>query len=364
MSAVAKLAEAETPVLFVDRDGTLIEEPADKQVDSLRKVRFMPGVFAALSQLTRHGYRLVMVTNQDGLGSERYPRAVFEEVQEFVLDAFSSQGIVFDAVLVCPHTASEDCACRKPKTQLIDRYLGTREIDLAASAVVGDRETDLELARNVALRGVRVQREGAPDASWPAVVEELLARRGEFTRKTKETSVHVRVNLDGPGPVAVSTGIGFFNHMLEQLAQHGGFALELKCEGDLKVDEHHTVEDSALALGEALRRALGAKLGIGRYGFLLPMDEAQATVSVDLSGRAFARFEGKFERESVGGLPTELVPHFFRSLGEALKAAIHVAVQGENAHHMIEACFKGVGRSLRQAFRRDGVQLPTTKGVL
>jgi imidazoleglycerol-phosphate dehydratase/histidinol-phosphatase len=364
MSAVAKLAEAETPVLFVDRDGTLIEEPADEQVDSLRKVRFMPGVFAALSELTRHGYRLVMVTNQDGLGSERYPRAVFEEVQEFVLDAFSSQGIVFDAVLVCPHTASESCACRKPKTQLIDRYLGMREIDLAASAVVGDRETDLELARNLALRGLRVQRGGAPDASWPAVVEELLARRGDLTRRTKETIVHVRVNLDGPGPVAVSTGIGFFNHMLEQLAQHGGFALELRCEGDLKVDEHHTVEDSALTLGEALRRALGGKLGIARYGFTLPMDESEAVVTLDLSGRAYAKFSGSFNREAVGGLPTELVPHFFRSLSEGLGAAIHVTVRGENAHHMIEACFKGVGRSLRQAFRREGRELPSTKGVL
>ncbi len=364
MSAAARIESLATPVVFVDRDGTLIEEPPDSQVDALHKVRFMPGVFAALAELVRHGYTLVMVTNQDGLGSERYPRPVFEEVQEFVLDAFNSQGIVFDAVLVCPHTASEGCACRKPKTQLIDRYLGTREIDLAASAVVGDRETDLELARNLALRGLRVQRDGTPDASWPAVVQELLARRGDFSRQTKETRVQVRVNLDAPDPVAASTGIGFFNHMLEQLAQHGGFALELKCEGDLKVDEHHTVEDSALALGEALRRALGAKLGIGRYGFLLPMDEAQARVSVDLSGRAFARFDGKFARESVGGLPTELVPHFFRSLGEGLKAAIHVAVQGENAHHMIEACFKGVGRALRQAFRREGMQLPSTKGVL
>lgn len=355
---------APAPTLFIDRDGTLIEEPPDKQVDALAKLRFMPGVFAALSQLTRHGYTLVMVTNQDGLGSTSYPRAVFEEVQEFVLDTFSSQGIFFDAVLVCPHTASEGCRCRKPGTQLVDRYLGTREIDLVASAVVGDRETDLELARNLALRGVRVQREGPAEASWPAAVQELIARRGEFTRQTKETSVQVRVNLDAPGPVAASTGIGFFNHMLEQLAQHGGFALELKCDGDLKVDEHHTVEDSALALGEALRRALGSKLGIARYGFMLPMDESQAVVTLDLSGRAYAKFSGSFNREAVGGMPTELVPHFFRSLADGLRAAIHLDVRGENAHHMIEACFKGVGRSLRQAFRREGQQLPSTKGIL
>jgi imidazoleglycerol-phosphate dehydratase / histidinol-phosphatase len=355
---------APAPTLFIDRDGTLIEEPPDKQVDALAKLRFMPGVFAALTELTRHGYTLVMVTNQDGLGSKTYPREVFEEVQEFVLDAFSSQGIFFDAVLVCPHLPSEGCACRKPGTQLVNRYLGTREIDLVASAVVGDRETDLELARNLALRGVRVQREGPPEASWPAAVQELLARRGEFTRKTKETSVQVRVNLDAPGPVAASTGIGFFNHMLEQLAQHGGFALELKCDGDLKVDEHHTVEDSALALGEALRRALGSKLGIARYGFMLPMDESQAVVTLDLSGRAYAKFSGSFNREAVGGLPTELVPHFFRSLADGLRAAIHLDVRGENAHHMIEACFKGVGRSLRQAFRREGQELPSTKGIL
>jgi imidazoleglycerol-phosphate dehydratase/histidinol-phosphatase len=355
---------APAPTLFIDRDGTLIEEPPDKQVDALAKLRFMPGVFAALSELTHHGYTLVMVTNQDGLGSRTYPREAFEEVQEFVLDAFSSQGIFFDAVLVCPHTPSEGCACRKPGTQLVNRYLGTREIDLVASAVVGDRETDLELARNLALRGVRVQREGTPEASWPAAVQELLARRGEFTRKTKETSIQVRVNLDAPGPVAASTGIGFFNHMLEQLAQHGGFALELKCDGDLKVDEHHTVEDSALALGEALRRALGSKLGIARYGFMLPMDESQVVVTLDLSGRAYAKFSGSFNREAVGGMPTELVPHFFRSLADGLRAAIHLDVRGENAHHMIEACFKGVGRSLRQAFRREGQELPSTKGIL
>ena len=353
-----------TPTLFVDRDGTLIEEPADEQVDTLRKVRFMPGVFAALMELTRHGFKLVMVTNQDGLGTERYPRAAFEEVQKFVLDAFSSQDIFFDAVLVCPHRAEDGCRCRKPSTQLVDRYLGRREIDRSASAVVGDRDTDLALAANLALRGVPVSRHGTPEETWPSAVQALLARRAEVVRRTKETSIEVRVNLDAQGPIAASTGIGFFNHMLEQLAQHGGFALELKCEGDLKVDEHHTVEDSALALGEALRRALGAKLGIARYGFLLPMDESEAIVTLDLSGRAFAKFTGRFNREAVGGLPTELVPHFFRSLADGLRAALHVEVRGENAHHMVEACFKAVGRALRQAIRREGTQLPSTKGAL
>jgi imidazoleglycerol phosphate dehydratase HisB len=204
----------------------------------------------------------------------------------------------------------------------------------------------------------------ASATAWQQLVVDVTARRAAVDRKTKETAITGRVDLDAIGPIRIATGIGFFDHMLEQLAKHGGFALELRCEGDLHIDEHHTIEDCALALGEAMRRALGDKRGIGRYGFLLPMDEAQARVAIDLSGRAFAVFEGHFGRESVGGLPTELVPHFFRSLAESLGAAIHVHVQGENTHHMIEACFKGVGRALRQAIRREGDDLPTTKGVL
>jgi imidazoleglycerol-phosphate dehydratase/histidinol-phosphatase len=195
-------------------------------------------------------------------------------------------------------------------------------------------------------------------------VRTLTDRRAQTRRKTKETDIEVAVNLDATAPIAISTGIGFFDHMLEQLAKHGGFALELKCQGDLQIDEHHTVEDCSLALGEALRNALGAKLGIARYGFVLPMDEAQVRVAIDLSGRAYGVFEGKFQREAVGGLPTELVPHFFRSLAESLKAAVHVTITGENTHHMIEACFKGVGRALRQAIRREGGELPSTKGSL
>jgi imidazoleglycerol-phosphate dehydratase/histidinol-phosphatase len=201
-------------------------------------------------------------------------------------------------------------------------------------------------------------------ADWPSIAAALTARRATIDRATKETRISGRVDLDATSPIRVRTGIGFFDHMLEQIAKHGGFALELQCEGDLHIDEHHTIEDCALALGDALRRALDNKLGIARYGFLLPMDEAEAQVSIDLSGRAYAVFEGRFGRESVGGLPTELVPHFFRSLAESLGAAIHVSVRGENTHHMIEACFKGVGRSLRQAFRREGAELPSTKGTL
>ena len=352
------------PVLFVDRDGTLIEEPPDEQVDALEKVRFMPGVFAALAELGRAGYRLVMVTNQDGLGTPSHPVDAFETAHRFVLDAFRSQGIDFEAILICPHRAADGCECRKPRTGLVRGYLTDAGVDLSRSAVVGDRDSDLELARNLGVRGLRVSREAAREQTWPAVVRELLARRARIERTTKETRIGVAVDLDSSEPVRAATGIGFFDHMLEQLAKHGGFALELACEGDLEVDEHHTVEDTALALGAALKRALGTKAGLARYGFLLPMDEALAQVAIDLSGRPYAVFEGRFGREHIGGLPTELVPHFFRSLAESLGAAIHVTVTGENSHHMVEACFKSVGRALRMAFRREGFDLPTTKGVL
>ena len=352
------------PTLFIDRDGTLIEEPPDEQVDSLEKVRFLPGVFAALADLGRRGYRLVMVTNQDGLGTDSFPRRAFEGPQQFILETLRSQGVEFDAVFVCPHFKSDGCECRKPKTGLVAQYVRTSGVDLAASAVIGDRDTDLQFAVNLGVRGVRVRSHGTPQETWPAAVANLVARRAQVGRRTRETQIDVRVNLDETSPLRIVTGIGFFDHMLEQLAKHGGFALELVCKGDLEIDEHHTVEDCALALGEALRRALGAKVGIARYGFLLPMDEAQAQVAIDLSGRAFAQFSGQFNRESVGGLPTELVPHFFRSLAESLGAAVHVSVTGDNSHHMIEACFKGVGRALRQALRCESHELPSTKGVL
>jgi imidazoleglycerol-phosphate dehydratase/histidinol-phosphatase len=351
-------------VLLIDRDGTLVEEPHDEQVDSLDKIRFLPGVFAAVARLRDAGFRLAMVTNQDGLGTASFPTASFEVPHRFILDAFSSQGIEFDAVFVCPHRPSDGCDCRKPKTLLVDDWLRTRGVDLATSAVIGDRDTDLAFARNLGMRGLRVRRHGDAAETWPAIAAELLARRAEVRRVTRETEILVRVDLDASGPVRASTGIGFLDHMIEQLGKHGGFALELDCRGDLQVDEHHTVEDCALALGEALRRALGDKRGIARYGFLLPMDEARAQVAIDLSGRAYAVFEGRFGREQVGTLPTELVPHFFRSLADALGAALHVAVTGENTHHMIEACFKGVGRALRQALRRESDDLPTTKGLL
>ena len=352
------------PILFVDRDGTLIEEPPDNQVDALDKIRFMPGVFAALAELQRRGFRLAMITNQDGLGTQSFPRRAFDESHKFILAAFESQGITFEAVFICPHFPADGCECRKPKIGLVRDYIRDADVDLTTCAVIGDRETDLEFARNLGVRGLRVLRNGSDAETWPAIVSALTARHAAVERRTKETNINVRVGLDATTPIQVSTGIGFFDHMLEQLAKHGGFALEVTCNGDLQIDEHHTVEDCALAVGEALRRALGTKVGIARYGFLLPMDEAEAKVAIDLSGRAFALFEGRFGREQVGGLPTELVPHFFHSLAESLGAAVHVSVTGDNTHHMIEACFKGVGRALRQAFRRESNELPTTKGVL
>jgi len=351
-------------LLLIDRDGTLVEEPHDNQVDSLAKIRFMPGVFAAMQQLQRAGYRFAMVTNQDGLGTSSFPQADFELPQRFIIDAFASQGLTFDEVFICPHKPADNCACRKPRTLLVDAWLAARNIDAERSAVIGDRDTDMAFAANLGIKGVRVRVDGVADETWPAVVAQLLSRKATVQRQTRETSIKVEVNLDAEGPIHIATGHAFFDHMLEQLAKHGGFSMQLDCKGDLQVDEHHTVEDCALAIGEVLRRALGDKLGIGRYGFLLAMDEAQSQVAIDLSGRAYAVFEGAFNRNEVGGLATELVPHFFRSLGDSLGAAIHVSVRGENTHHMVEACFKGVGRALRQALRREGNELPSTKGVL
>jgi imidazoleglycerol-phosphate dehydratase/histidinol-phosphatase len=361
---VSTAAAPRRRVLFVDRDGTLIEEPPDEQVDRLDKIRLMPDVIPALLALKRAGFDLVMVTNQDGLGTPSLPQEAFDVAHRFTLELFASQGITFDAIFVCPHFRRDACACRKPRTGLVEEYLRQHPIDAAHSYMIGDRDTDLEFAVNLGIAGLKVG--GGPSQGWPALAERILgaARQARIERKTRETQVSVQVDLSREGPSRVATGLGFFDHMLEQIAKHGGFALDLDCRGDLNIDEHHTVEDCALALGTALREALGDKRGIARYGFLLAMDEAEAQVALDLSGRPYFLWDGRFSRERVGEMPTELVPHFFRSLAETLGAALHIKVSGENSHHMIESCFKGVGRALRQAIRREGGDLPSTKGVL
>lgn len=353
-------------ILFLDRDGTIITEPPDQQIDSLQKLALMPGVVPALLKLRDAGFKFVLVSNQDGLGTASFPQSTFLEPQNFLRDLLASQGITFDAEFFCPHFSQDNCECRKPKTGLLNDYLKGTAIDRSASAVIGDRETDLQLAQNIGVRGIRVKQNGNPGLTWEQIAAELsqAQRTATVERKTKETDIRVEVNLDRESPIHISTGLGFFDHMLEQIARHGGFSLQLTCKGDLHIDEHHTVEDCALALGQALKTALGDKRGIHRYGFLLPMDEALAQVAIDLSGRPYFVFEGRFGRDSVGQLPTELVPHFFRSLAETLGAAINIRVSGENTHHMIEACFKGVGRSLRQAIRITDRELPSTKGML
>jgi imidazoleglycerol-phosphate dehydratase/histidinol-phosphatase len=350
-------------VLFLDRDGTLIEEPADNQVDALEKVRLTAAVIPALLELAANGYRFVMVSNQDGLGTTSYPESDFRLCQDHVLALFESQGIRFDQIFICPHLPGDGCECRKPRAGLLTRYLAETDVDLDASAVVGDRQTDLELAERIGVRGFRL---GDGGLGWPQIADALCHadRQAVVERATRETRIRAAVNLDTTAPVSIATGIGFFDHMLEQIAKHGGFSLTLDCAGDIEVDEHHTVEDTAICLGGALRKALGDKRGIGRYGFVLPMDESEARVALDLSGRGRFVFEGRFPRESVGALSTEMVEHFFRSLADALGAALHIAVRGENTHHMVEACFKGVGRCLRQALHREDDDLPSTKGML
>jgi imidazoleglycerol-phosphate dehydratase / histidinol-phosphatase len=351
--------------LFIDRDGALLVQPPDEVVN-LQSLRLRPNVVPALKQLHDAGFALVMVANQAGLGTGRSPEREFREAQAFLLDLFASQGAPFEAALICPHRAEAGCGCRKPKTSLVDAFVLEHSIDLTRSFVIGDRDADMELARNLGLGGVRVHSERAPGETWPDIARRLTTslRTAQVSRKTKETDIKVEVRLDDEAPIRVASGIGFFDHMLEQVAKHGGFSLQLSCSGDLHIDEHHTVEDCALALGQALRTALGDKHGIHRYGFLLPMDEALAQVAIDLSGRPYFVFDGTFGRDQVGQLPTELVPHFFRSLAETLGAAINIKVQGDNTHHMIEACFKGVGRALRQAIRITDKQLPSTKGTL
>ncbi|KTD19327.1 histidinol-phosphatase/imisazoleglycerol-phosphate dehydratase [Legionella lansingensis] len=349
-------------VLFIDRDGTLIEEPEDFQVDELHKIRLCSSVIPSLLALIKAGFTLVMVSNQDGLGTESFPQVNFQSCHDFVLQLFASQAIYFREIFICPHKAAENCNCRKPKTGLLINFLQQTTIDRDNSWVIGDRDTDRELAENLGIAFLPV----TSSHGWQEITRVILNRERTATivRRTKETLLELSLTLDKEAPSKIDTPIGFFSHMLEQVAKHGGFSLCVKAKGDVDVDEHHLIEDSAIALGEALKKALGDKLGIARYGFTLPMDESLATVVIDLSGRSYCVFEGQFTREFVGGMATEMVPHFFHSFANSLNATIHVNVKGQNHHHMIESCFKALGRALRQACAQCDTDLPSTKGIL
>lgn len=356
-----------TPILFLDRDGTLIAEPDDFQIDRLDKLRLVEGVIPALLRLRDAGYQFVIVSNQDGLGTTAYPQADFDGPQAMMLQLFESQGITFREVLVDRSIPADNSAHRKPGIGMVLHLLRDRGIDWARSAMVGDRDTDVEFANNLGIRGFKLRSpQFGQGQDWSAVAHALVdvPRVASVVRETRETTIRVDIDLDRTADAQVRTGLGFFDHMLEQVGKHGGFALSIQTHGDLHVDEHHTIEDTALALGQALREALGDKRGIGRYGFTLPMDETLAVAALDFSGRPYLVFDGVFKRERVGDLPTELVPHFFRSLCESAGLNLHLKVHGDNDHHKVEACFKVVGRALRQAIRRQGLDLPSTKGAL
>jgi len=349
-------------ILFIDRDGTLVEEPADFQVDALNKIRLAKDVIPALLSLVEVGYQLVLISNQDGLGTDSFPSEQFHLCQDFIAELFNSQGLVFSQSLFCPHREADNCTCRKPKTGLLDDFMRQQDIDKENSWVIGDRDSDRLLANNLGVSFLPISK----DFGWKAVAHTILSlpRTFQTQRITKETAISLLVNLDAMANTTIDTPIGFFSHMLEQVARHGGFSLELKATGDMVVDDHHLIEDTAIALGDALRQALGDKTGIGRYGFMLPMDESLASVAIDICGRGHCTFEAEFTRELVGGLATEMIPHFFKSFAHSLGASLHIRVSGENHHHMIEACFKGLGQVLKQALLKRDKMLPSTKGVL
>jgi imidazoleglycerol-phosphate dehydratase/histidinol-phosphatase len=346
--------------VFVVRDGGLIER-AEPTGNPLATIRLRNDCIAALGRFRDAGFSLVLLL--DPIGNSRSTADFDDDArQSFLNDLLATQGIVFDAVSACRHARDAGCDCALPGVGLVASYIADAQLDRARSILVGDADRTAALGRAMGIQSHIVDDLN----SWPDIAHTVLdrPRRAEVRRKTRETAIRVSVDLDRAAEPEVSTGIGFFDHMLEQLGKHGGFELKIACQGDLEVDEHHTIEDVALALGQALKEALGDKRGIGRYGFVLAMDEAQAQVAIDLSGRAYPVFDGEFSREAVGGLPTELVGHFFRSLGDALGAAVQISVKGDNAHHMVEACFKGVARALGQAIARSGSDLPSTKGTL
>jgi len=350
--------------LFIDRDGTLIREPADEQVDSFEKLEFLPGVFASLARIRRcTDYELVMVSNQDGLGTASFPEETFWPVHDFVLQTFKGEGVVFDRQFIDRHFPEDMAPTRKPGTAMLTDYM-QGDYDLTECYVIGDRETDRQLAENLGCKALIL----GDGMDWAKVTEIVLAglREASVHRVTRETAIDCRVCLDRPDVCSVSTGIGFFDHLLEQIPHHGKVGLSLHAKGDLQVDEHHTIEDAALVLGECLRKAVGNKLGLLRYGYCLPMDDSEARVSLDFGGRPWLVWEAEFWREKVGEMPTEMFFHFFKSLSDAALMNLHIRAFGQNEHHKIESIFKAFARALRMGLARDvnNLVLPSSKGVL
>jgi imidazoleglycerol-phosphate dehydratase/histidinol-phosphatase len=368
--------------LFIDRDGTLIQEPLNEQVDNFEELRYIPGVFTHLGRIARLlPYELVIVTNQDGLGTPAFPEKTFWLVQNRMIETFEQEGIHFAEIFIDKSFEFENLSTRKPGIGMLQKYL-SGDYDLAGSFVIGDRTTDIRMAANLGCKGIyigpeeRWNRRTQPGdeehcalkvLTWEEIAGYLIKREryAEIHRVTKETDIRVKVALYGEGKAEVSTGIGFFDHMLDQLARHSGCDLEVLVNGDLKVDEHHIVEDTAIVLGQALRQAWGDLKGMNRYGFVLPMDDAQASVSIDLGGRPYLSWKAQFSREKVGELPTELFPHFFRSFTDGARCTLHIEATGDNEHHKIEAIFKSFARTIKQAVAGDGEGIvPSTKGTI
>jgi len=353
-------------ILFIDRDGTLIEEPADEQIDSFGKLKFTRGVFRNLGFIrSRLDFRFVMVSNQDGLGTASFPEETFWPVHNFMLQTLEGEGVTFDDIKIDRHFPEDNHPCRKPNTGMLAEYINNPAYDMAGSYVIGDRETDRQLARNLGCKALIL---GTDGLTWDKIAETLFAgeRVAEVRRATKETDIYIKANLDGSGRCDISTGLGFFDHMLEQIGKHGMIDLTIHAKGDLNVDEHHTIEDTALALGECLLKALGDKRGIERYGYCLPMDDCLCSVALDFGGRPWLVWDAEFRREKVGDMPTEMFLHFFKSLSDAARMNLNIKAEGANEHHKIEGIFKALARSLKMAVRRDiyHFELPSTKGSL
>lgn len=353
-------------ILFIDRDGTLIREPEDEQIDSFEKLRFTEGMFRNLGYIRQHlDFRFVMVSNQDGLGTESFPEPTFWPVHNFILQALEDEGVTFDDIKIDRHFPEDNSPMRKPNTGMLTEYIDNPDYDIAGSYVIGDRETDTQLAENLGCKALILGRDGM---TWDKIAEILFAgeRKAEVRRTTHETDIDIRLNIDGSGNCDIKTGLGFFDHMLEQIGKHGMMDLYIRTNGDLNVDEHHTIEDTALALGECILKALGDKRGIERYGYCLPMDDCLCQVALDFGGRPWLVWDAEFHREHVGDMPTEMFLHFFKSLSDAARMNLNIKAEGENEHHKIEGIFKALARALKMAVRRDiyHFTLPSTKGSL